>query len=215
MTPQGDDHSRTIGVAVPVPEPYGSELQDWRRSFGDPLADAIPSHITLIPPTEVKDGEGGQYAEVRDHLEQVGASFPPFRVRLRGTATFMPVSPVVFVALSEGISACERLSMSIRTGPLALELSFPYHPHVTVAHYLPEEAMTTAFKTLAGYEAVFDVHAFSLYEHGEDGYWRRERDFNLTAEGEVAAVRRGGESRLKAVQRLTGGDTAPPKGQSR
>ena len=40
---------------------------------------------------------------------------------LRGTATFLPVSPVVFVALAQGISACERLSDAIRTGPLAVD----------------------------------------------------------------------------------------------
>jgi 2'-5' RNA ligase len=114
---------RTIGVAVPVPEPYGSELQDWRRSFGDPLADAIPSHITLVPPTELKDGSIGHYEEILTHLRKVASSFPAFRVHLRGTATFMPVSPVVFVALAEGISGCERLSFAIRTGPLAVELS--------------------------------------------------------------------------------------------
>lgn len=190
---------------MPIPEPYGSELQDWRRSFGDPLADAIPSHITLVPPTEVDDGPGGQYDQLHGHLKEVASRFPSFRVHLRGTATFMPVSPVVFVALSEGISACERLSMAIRTGPLAVELSFPYHPHVTVAHYLSDEAMKTAFKTLAGYEAVFEVTAFSLYEHGADGYWRRERDFELTADGDVVAERRGGERRLQAVRRLASG----------
>ncbi|AYY14459.1 2'-5' RNA ligase family protein [Actinobacteria bacterium YIM 96077] len=200
---------RTIGVAVPIPEPYGTELQDWRRSFGDPLADAIPSHITLVPPTEIENGSNGHYARVREHLAKVASTFPPFRVRLRGTATFMPVSPVVFVALAEGISACERLSMAVRTGPLAVELSFPYHPHVTVAHYLPDEAMATAFNTLAGYEAVFDVTAFSLYEHGTDGYWRRECDFELSPEGEVAAGRPGGERRLQAARRISASDAVP------
>jgi 2'-5' RNA ligase len=203
---------RTIGVAVPVPEPYGSELQDWRRSFGDPLADAIPSHITLVPPTELKDGSIGHYEEILTHLRKVASSFPAFRVHLRGTATFMPVSPVVFVALAEGISGCERLSFAIRTGPLAVELSFPYHPHVTVAHYLPDDAMRLAFKTLAGYEAVFDVNAFSLYEHGADGFWRRECDFELTAEGDVIADRRGGEARLKAAKRVVAGGTPAAEG---
>lgn len=209
MTAPGENGCRTIGVAVPIPEPYGSELQDWRRSFGDPLADAIPSHITLVPPTDIETGPNSRYAKIRDHLSEVAAGFPPFRVHLRGTATFMPVSPVVFVALAEGISACERLSLAVRTGPLAVELSFPYHPHVTVAHYLPDEAMKTAFKTLAGYEAVFDVNAFSLYEHGSDGFWRRERDFELTAEGNVVANRRGGEARLKAARRVAAGSTPP------
>nr|WP_246400296.1 2'-5' RNA ligase family protein [Jiangella mangrovi] len=174
---------QTIGLAVPIPEPYGSELQDWRRSFGDPLADAIPAHITLLPPRVIADADrSGLY----EHLDKVASRFAPFRVHLRGTATFLPVSPVVFVALAQGISACERLSDAIRTGPLDVELSFPYHPHVTVAHHVSEEAMDNAFDTLAGYDAGFDVAAFSLYEHGDDGYWRRERDFVLT--GEAARV---------------------------
>lgn len=170
------DGGQTIGLAVAVPEPYGSELQDWRRSFGDPLADAIPSHITLLPPTDIINDD---HDVVTGHLEDVASRFPPFRVHLRGTATFLPVSPVVFVALVQGISACERLSLAIRTGPLKVELSFPYHPHVTVAHHVPDEAMDHAFDTLAGYDAGFDVGAFSLYQHGADGYWRRERDFTL------------------------------------
>lgn len=180
MTTTPASGPRTIGVAVPVPEPFGSELQDWRRSFGDPLADAIPAHITLLPPSEVDDAA---HALVIAHLEAVAARVEPFRVHLRGTATFLPISPVVFVALAEGISACERLSAAIRTGPLQVDLSFPYHPHVTVAHHLSPEAMNNAFATLAGYDAVFDVTAFDLYQHGDDGYWRPERDFALTGGG--------------------------------
>ncbi len=172
--------SRDIGVAVPIPEPYGSELQDWRRTFRDPLADAIPAHITLLPPTAVGDDE---LAAVYAHLDDVAARFGRFRVHLRGTGTFLPVSPVVFVALAQGISACERLSLAIRTGALDVELSFPYHPHVTVAHHVSDENMDKAFDTLAGYDAGFDVAEFSLYEHGADGIWRRERDFTLTGEG--------------------------------
>ncbi len=183
VTTDSKPGGQTIGLAVPIPEPYGSELQDWRRSFGDPLADAIPAHITLLPPTFVAHRERDA---VYAHLDEVASRFAPFRVHLRGTATFLPVSPVVFVALAQGISACERLSDAIRTGPLKVELSFPYHPHVTVAHHVSEEAMDNAFDTLAGYDAGFDVAAFSLYEHGEDGYWRREHDFVLT--GEAARV---------------------------
>lgn len=168
--------TRTIGVAVPIPEPYAAELRAWRESFGDPMAATVPPHITLIPPTEVPIDE---HEGVNSHLESVAAEMPPFRVRLRGTGTFRPVSPVVFVALAEGISACERLSVAIRTGPLAIDLRFPYHPHVTVAHHLDEDALDRAFDKLAGYEAAFDVDAVSLYLHGSDGYWRPETDHAL------------------------------------
>ncbi len=68
-----------------------------------------------------------------------------FPLRLRATATFRPVSPVVFVSLTEGISSCEILAEAIRQGPLAQDLAFPFHPHVTVAHDLADAALDLAF----------------------------------------------------------------------
>jgi len=37
---------RTIGVAVGLPEPFGTELAS-ARVLGDPMALAIPPHVTL------------------------------------------------------------------------------------------------------------------------------------------------------------------------
>src|SRR5690606_4629153 len=153
---------------------YGDQLAAWRKSFGDPLAASAPPHITLLPPTELADTD---LASVEEHLGAVAAAREPFVVHLRGTATFRPVSPVVFVAVARGISDCETLSKAIRTGPLPGELPFPYHPHVTVAHELPDEVMDRAFDALADYEGRFVVDAFGLYEHGADGVWRKHRDF--------------------------------------
>ena len=165
---------RTIGVAVAVPEPYSSELQGWRESFGDPLASAIPPHITLLPPTEVEDTA---MAQIEAHLAEVARAQSSFLTHLRGTGTFRPVSPVVFVALAEGIAGCERLEASIRSGPLDRELSFNYHPHVTVAHLLTDSRLDEAFDKLAGYDARFRVDGFALYEHGPDAVWRTRRQF--------------------------------------
>jgi 2'-5' RNA ligase len=172
--PAGGTGRRTIGVAVAIPEPWGSELQKWRDSFGDPLALAIPTHVTLLPPTEVDDG---MLPAVEEHLRAVAEREEPFELRLRGTATFRPVSPVVFVALVGGIGNCERIEAQVRSGPLARELSFYYHPHVTVAHDLPDEVLDRAFDDLSGYEASFEVCGFSRYEHGPDGVWRPQREY--------------------------------------
>jgi 2'-5' RNA ligase len=166
--------ARVIGVAIPIPDPYGPELQRWRQSFGDPMAAAIPTHITLLPPTEVI---GPLLPDIEKHLSAVAARHTSFPIRLRGTATFRPVSPVVFAALAGGIAECERVERDVRTGPLARELRFPYHPHVTVAHDLSDDVLDRAFKELAGYDAAFRSCGFSLYEHGVDGIWRRYRDF--------------------------------------
>lgn len=166
--PEGDA-ALTIGVAIPVPHPYAEDLQRWRKDFGDPLACAIPAHVTLLPPSEVPVTA---LEEVRAHLASVAASQEPFELRLRGTGTFRPVSPVVFVQVAEGVSQCEQLERSVRSGALDRQLSFYYHPHVTVAHHVEDAALDRAFDTLAGYQAVFTVDAFSMYEHGEDGVWR-------------------------------------------
>ena len=166
----------TIGVAIPIAEPYGTELQKYRAEFGDPMASPILTHVTLMPPTEVADED---LAAIDDHLLAVAARFPSFRIRLRGTATFRPISPVVFVPLAEGISFCEVLQSQVRSGPLEVALRFPYHPHVTVAHDLEKEALDRAYDALSEYDCAFDVDAFSRYEHGADGVWRPQRSFPL------------------------------------
>ena len=74
-------------------------------------------------------------------------------MQLRGTGTFRPVSPVVFVPLVQGIGECERLEARCASGPLDRELPFPYHPHVTVAHDVAHPALDAVYEELAGYEA--------------------------------------------------------------
>ena len=165
---------RDIGVAIGLPEPIHSELQGWRERLGDPNAASIPPHVTLLPPTSMPDAE---LPEVEEHLRRVAASEAPFEIHLRGSASFRPVSSVVFVQLVLGISDCERVESKVRGGPLQREVNFPYHPHVTVAHELPEPALDEAFDALAGYQASFPVWGFTMFEQGRDRVWRPQRDF--------------------------------------
>ena len=114
----------TIGVAVAIPEPWASQLQDYRKSVGDTMAATIPTHITLVPPTEV----GDDLAAIEEHLADAAAEVSAVRVHLRGTGTFRPVSPVVFVTLVEGISQCEHLADVVRRGPLEVRPGLPLPP---------------------------------------------------------------------------------------
>ena len=166
----------TIGVSVAVPDPWGSELQKYRIDVGDESALHIPTHITLLPPHEVPDSEMGT---VVAHLGMVAAGTKPFRVHLRGTGTFRPVSPVVFVGVVEGISACEQLAAGVRQGPLVIERVFPYHPHVTIAHNVPEAQLERAFTELETYDAAFDVREMWMYLHDDESGWQPTRAFPL------------------------------------
>lgn len=168
----------TIGVAVAIPEPWASQLQDYRMAIGDVTAQQIPTHITLIPPTTV---EVDDLVAIETHLDDVAARLTSFPVHLRGTGSFRPVSPVIFVALAEGISGCEELAEAVRRGPLSIELAFPYHPHVTIAHDLDDEVLDRAFDELASFDCEFSVDRFHLYCHAADEGWRPTRDFVLSA----------------------------------
>ena len=168
----------TIGVSIPIPSPHGEFLQERRAAFGDPSAWAIPAHITLVPPTLVEDGV---FEDFIAHCKQVASERDRFEVVLRGTGTFRPISDVVYIQVAQGVSACERLETALRSGPLQRPLDFYYHPHVTVAHNVPDEALDRAFEELADFHIAFTVNGFHLYELGADDVWRPKHDFRLGA----------------------------------
>ena len=100
----------------------------------------------------------------------------------RGTGSFRPVSPVVFVVVAEGIGACERLESHVRSGVLWRPVHFAYHPHVTIAHDLPDSVLEGALGELADWSADFEVDRFSLYEHVA-GAWVAQRTFRFGTAG--------------------------------
>ena len=167
----------TIGVAVAIPEPWATQLQDYRTGLGDAMAATIPTHITLMPPTEVSHDD---LEKIEANLTTVASEVSSFQVHLRGTGTFRPVSPVVFVSVVEGISRCEQLADAVRRGPLDVDLRFPYHPHVTIAHHLSEQQLDQAFDELADFECEFVVRHFGLYVHDDARGWSPTRCFGLS-----------------------------------
>jgi 2'-5' RNA ligase len=184
LPPRTEDQVR-IGVAITIPAPFGPELQAARGRFGDPAAPLIPPHITLLGPTVV---DLADVALVEEHLTRVAARHEPFLVHLRGTGTFRPVSPVVFVQVVDGIAGCEGLERDVRSGPLAQELRFNYHPHVTVAHEVPDASLDRAFDELVDFDASFEVATIQSFEHGDDEVWRPVRDFALARRAPAASV---------------------------
>lgn len=183
---EADAGASVIGVSIPVPEPHATHLQDKRASYGDPLAHLVPPHVTLLGPTAV---DADERAALVAHLERVAGRMAPFPMVLRGTGTFRPVSDVVFVQVARGISECEQLEGAVRGARWGEPAAFPYHPHVTVAHDVGEDALDTAFDDLAGWSAEFVVDSFHLYERGADGAWVPLREFVLAAAPAVTGGR--------------------------
>jgi 2'-5' RNA ligase len=167
----------TIGVAIDIPEPWGSALTRRRLAAGDPVAAYVPAHLTLLGPTEL---DPVYLPGIDEHLNRVAAAHSPFMLHLRGTGTFRPITQVVFVEVAAGIGECERLHAEILRAPgVRRQTRFPYHPHVTIAHDVPAAQLDAAFTDMAGFEAAFEVCGFRLFEHGADGRWHAFREYEL------------------------------------
>ena len=169
----------TIGVSIPMPAPYDATLQQWRRQSGDPMANLVMPHLTLIPPTPVAEEA---LDRVLANLRERCAGLAPFPLLLKGTGTFQPVSDVVFIAVASGISGCEMLAERLRTDDLRPQLDFPFHPHVTVAQNVSAEALEAAFEGLEDFRADIMVEEISVHRQNDDGSWTAIASFAL-AEG--------------------------------
>lgn len=172
--------SKLVGVVIPIPEPIAGELERWRASFGDPMAALIPPHITLITTTPASD-----WPSTIRHVRDVAAAQRPFTVTLKSTGTFRPLTPVVFVNVTEGFDSCVELHRRLQAGPLARELEYPFHPHVTVAHDVSEANMDSAELQLDDFEASFTVRTMGLYEHDVTGVWKLREELTF---GQIAAA---------------------------
>ncbi len=166
----------TVGVSIAIPEPYGEFLRQKRRSFGDPGADRIPSHITLAPPLEI-DPE--RVEELAADLAELAQVCQPFVVRLLGTGTFRPTSPVAFVAISEGIAQIEMLADGVLAAIDAPKPEFPFHPHVTIAHHVDDQTLDRALSELRDFECSFEVGSIHLYRDDPVSGWQPTHEFGF------------------------------------
>ena len=173
MTPA---ETATVGVAIAIPQPHAKVLSNWRREIGDPAADLVFPHVTLLPPTDVP---ADLMDQIEKHLREAAAGHHPFVMHLSGTGTFRPMSPVVFIQVATGVADCEILERNIRRGPLFRDLEFPYHPHVTVGQDIADARLDDAYEGLADFVARFRVEKFVLFSRDGAGRWNWRTEFPL------------------------------------
>lgn len=178
------DEEMLVGVAIAIPQPHATTLATWRRAVGDPAADLVFPHVTLLPPTAIA---AAALPDVESHLADAAAAHHPFVMHLSGTGTFRPTSPVVFIQIATGVSDCEVLESRIRRGVLTRDLEFPYHPHVTVAQDIGAAMLDEAYDGLAGFVARFRVEDVVLFSRDPDGRWQWRKEFPLGGGAAAAA----------------------------
>lgn len=166
-------HADSLGVIISLPAELAAELTARRALYQGPDAAVVPPHITLVSGRTT-----GTWEEAAAHVRAVAATAAPFMISLRGTGTFEPVSPVVYLNVAHGGAECARLHEQLLDGPVEHLLEFDFHPHLTVAHDLDEPAMALAKSEMADYSADFDVTSIGLFDYF-DGGWELREELNL------------------------------------
>lgn len=176
--PSRSSSEEWLGVVIAVPEPWVSLITETRLKLGDECAAKVPAHITIMPPLAVPSADR---EAVFDHLAAVAKRHHPFRITVRGTGTFLPTSPVVYLDIAKGARQCADLADDVRCGPLEYELRFPYHAHITLAQNLPEDRLRAAAESGKDFEASWMVPGFRLDRVEADGAYTSAALFDFSS----------------------------------
>ena len=196
---------RRLGVVLLVPPPVAHEVDGLRRALGDGSWQKVAPHITLVPPINVREDELGAALAV---VRAAAASTDVLTLDLGPVETFLPVNPVVFLAVGgPSLPTVHALQAGLGDGPLARPPTHEFVPHVTVAENLAEERIPGAMAALSGYRhtIVKIRHLHVLEEVRDEEDQRVWRPLMGVAFGPPAVVGRGGLETVIEVH-----DRVPP-----
>jgi 2'-5' RNA ligase/GNAT superfamily N-acetyltransferase len=192
---------RRLGVALLLDPPGSIEVDGLRRALGDSSLDAVAPHLTLVPPVNVRAGDlEAALAVVR---RGAGAQDGPLEVDLGPVATFVPVSPVVYLAVGgPDLDRLAQLRSAVLSGPLLRLDRWPWVPHVTLADQVSAEEAEAALTALNHYGSRTSFDRVVVLEERQRR-WHVLADVNL---GPPAVVGRGGLELEITEGRLLGPD---------
>lgn len=178
-----------IGVVLLVPQPLATELDGLRRALGAAERELVAPHLTLVSPTNVRDGD---LLAVLDLVRRAAAASAPLELRLGPATTFAPVTPTVYLAVGgPSMDALDALRAElVGTGPLDRPDTYEWVPHVTLAQeVLPPERIDAACEAFAGWRATTTVERVHVLRQEGGRAWVAVADAGL---GPPGVVGRGG-----------------------
>ncbi len=176
-----------LGVALLLDPPGSVEVDGLRRALGDSSLEAVAPHLTLVPPVNVRSGDLGQALGVVRRA--AAAEEGPLDLDLGPVATFVPATPVVYLAVGGAdLDRLARLRSAVVSGPFLRPDRWPWVPHVTLADQALAEEAGAALAALRHYRThiSFDRVVVLQEKHHR---WHPLADAAL---GPPAVVGRGG-----------------------
>jgi 2'-5' RNA ligase/GNAT superfamily N-acetyltransferase len=181
---------RRLGVALLLPSPIDREVEALRRACDDGALDRIPSHLTLVPPVNVREDTMPDALRV---LREAAAAVTPLTLELGPPATFLPHNPTLYLAVSgPDVEALERVRDRVFVPPLERPLTWAFVPHVTIADEMDSARIASALDALAGYRATVTFERVHLLEETKTAAGRVWRPIADASFAPPAIVGRGG-----------------------
>jgi len=192
---------RRLGVALLLDPPVAVEVDGLRRALGDSSLTAVAPHLTLVPPINVRTGDLDDALGI---MRRAAAAHPgPLHLSLGPAATFVPASPVVYLAVGgPDFDRLASLRDDVLSGPFLRPDRWPWVPHVTIADQAMAPLAEAALTALKHYQAEAGFERVVVLEERQHR-WHPLADADL---GPPVVVGRGGLELEITQGRLLGPD---------
>ena len=182
-----------LGVVLLVPPPLDGRVDGLRAAFGDPAADQVAPHLTLVPPVNVAPRDLPAALAV---LRAAAGEARPLDLRLGPIRVFPGVEHVAFLAVDGEPGQLDRLRKlraAVLQPPLERALEHDFVPHVTVTQGIDSPRLAAVLEATTDLRPVavrFDrVHLLQEHHTAEGRRWIPIADVALAA---PVIVGRGG-----------------------
>lgn len=182
---------RRYFVALVLTGRVAAEVDGLRRALQPELVERLPPHVTLVPPVNAPAAVAESAATL---VARVAATVAPLTLALGPLGTFLPRTPVVYLACADPDGALAALAADLTHPPLAAPPDRPHRdfvPHVTLTNAVAPDRAPAVVSALQGFRALAPVGALSLLEQERGGAhaWQVVAEFAL---GGRSIVGRGG-----------------------
>ncbi len=174
-----------------MPDRLAAEVDGLRRALQPALCERLPAHVTLVPPRNVASADLEAAEEV---VRRAASAHAPVHLRLGPLATFLPATPVVYLAVADDEGALDALRAACAQPPLhdpAVRGHRGFVPHVTLANQIVPDHAPVLTSALQGFRVESVVSELTLLEQEEapPHRWRERVSYAL---GAPAVIGRGG-----------------------
>ena len=164
-----------------VKSELGEFVEALRREL-HPAHAHLPTHLTVLPPRPLQGSEEDALAMLR----RMSAPVAAFQVELGNVESFLPITPTVFIRVSQAGYKMRELHDLLNRDPLAYTEPLLYMPHVTVAKLDSNDHAEKVLKTSkARWESFPGSHRISVerltFVRGRGHTWTDIAEIDLAA----------------------------------